>query len=52
VIGSHKQAEKRLRELLTELDDGTFVKPVKATLVGALGRGYPTALSPTLPRTY
>jgi integrase len=32
VNGPKKEAEKRLRELLTELDKGTFVKPGKSTL--------------------
>jgi len=30
--GNKAEAEKRLRELLTELDKGTFVKPDKITL--------------------
>jgi integrase len=30
--GPRKEAEKRLRELLTKIDKGTFIKPGKATL--------------------
>ena len=32
VVGNKKEAEKRLRELLTQLDKGIYVKPGKTTL--------------------
>jgi len=36
VKGTKKEAEKRLSELLNQLDNGTFMKPGKTTLGGQL----------------
>lgn len=38
VTGNKKDAQRRLRELLSSLDTGTFVKPAKTTLAEYLGQ--------------
>jgi len=52
VKGTKKEAEKRLSELLNQLDDGTFIKPSKTTLGEFLERWLADYVCPNLaPRT-
>jgi len=52
VKGTKKEAEKRLAELLHQLDNGTFMKPGKTTLAEYLERWLRDYASPNLaPRT-
>jgi len=48
VIGTHPEAEKRLRQLLTELDKGIFVRPGKATVSEYLVRWLSDYVKPNL----
>ena len=55
VKGTKKEAEKRLSELLHQLDTGTFMKPGKTTLAEYLERwlkdyAWPNPLPPGQPR--
>jgi integrase len=51
--GNKKEAEKRLRQLLTELDKGIFVRPGKATLSEYLNSWLADYVKPNLsPRTH
>jgi integrase len=53
VKGNKKDAEKRLREILTEIDKVEFVKPSKMTLADYLVRWLSDYVKPNLsPRTY
>jgi integrase len=53
VKGNKKDAEKRLREILTEVDKGSFVKPEKITLGNYLNQWLRDYVKPNLsPRTY
>ena len=52
VKGNKKEAEKRLSELLNQLDNGTFMKPGKTTLAEYLERWLKDYVQPNLaPRT-
>jgi integrase len=52
VKGTKKDAEKRLSELLHEIDKGNFIKPVKLTLSDYLDRWFREYAKPnTAPRT-
>ena len=52
VKGTKKEAEKRLAELLHQIDTGTFMKPGKTTLAEYLGRWLKDYVWPNLaPRT-
>jgi len=52
VKGTKKEAEKRLAEILHQLDAGTFMKPSKTTLGEFLGRWLKDYVWPNLsPRT-
>jgi len=46
--GSRKEASKRLRQILTELDKGTFIKPGKATVAEYLGVWLSDNIKPNL----
>jgi len=53
VQGSKPKADKRLRELLTEMDKGTFIKPGKSTIAEYLQTWLMDYCKPNLsPRTY
>lgn len=53
VRGNKKEAEKRLSELLTQIDTGTFIKPGKITLAEYLERWLKDYVQPNLsPKTY
>ena len=53
VKGNKKDAERRLRELLTEVDKGTFIEPGKITLGNYLTQWLRDYVKPNLsPRTY
>ena len=45
-IGTRKQAERKLRELLGEVDNGKFVEPSKLTLSGWLDHWFEMAIRP------
>jgi integrase len=48
VVGTHPEAEKRLRQLLTDLDKGIFVRPGKATVGEYLVRWLSDYVKPNL----
>jgi hypothetical protein len=48
VVGTHPEAEKRLRQLLTDLDKGVFVRPGKATVGEYLVRWLSDYVKPNL----
>jgi len=50
IKGTKRDAEKRLAELLHQVDTGTFMKPGKTTLADFLDRWLRTTLVPTLPQ--
>jgi integrase len=53
VRGTKKDAEKRLSEMLNQLDNGTFMKPTKTTLAEYLERWLRDYAKPNLgPRTF
>lgn len=53
VRGSHKDAEKKLSELLRQLDTGSYIQPGKVTLADYLTRWLAEYVKPNLsPRSY